>query len=61
MEIIITVLLAANTATVGVAAALLFKRLDTMDSSIARAHARLHSHTANSEIHCSPVKIKAHS
>lgn len=56
MEIIITILLAANTATVGIAAALLFKRLDTMDASIARAHSRIDSHTVNSSIHCSPEK-----
>jgi hypothetical protein len=44
MEVVITVLLAANTATVGIAAAMLFKRLDMMDASISRAHGRLDDH-----------------
>lgn len=44
---IIAALLAANTAIVGLAAKLLFDRLDKQDESIAKCHQRIDGHIDN--------------
>ena len=48
---IITILLGANTAVVGIAAALLFNRLNHQDQSIGRAHQRIDDHVGDHVVH----------
>lgn len=44
LQIIITILLAVNTFTVGIAAKMLFSRLDKQDNNIDAAHNRITQH-----------------
>lgn len=49
--LLITILLAANTSILGVASALLFKRLDNQDKALARERERIDTHTQDHGIH----------
>lgn len=60
MPIIITILLATNTGVVAIAATLLFRRLDSQDASLIRAHGRIDDHIGKGELHCSPEKQQQH-
>ena len=60
MQELIAILIAMQTGILGITATMLFKRLDSMEASITRAHKRIDTHHENATIHCSPDKARQH-